>query len=95
MAYSLILINIYIYTYIYSVLNPFSGAHVHVFSNEHLGLDNISGVSSLEKTDSPLSSYWISIGVCIGVGSYKFSPTVNSMPIGTIIIKVFFRQPYC
>lgn len=68
--------------------------YVHVFKNDYLGLDNISGVSSLEKTDSRLRSHWISVGLCIGVRSYKISPIVKGMPIGTIIIKVVFRQPY-
>lgn len=60
----LLLLHTHIYTHIHkyfcNILNPFSVAYMYMFRVEHLGLDNLSGISSLRKANfSSLSSQWL------------------------------------
>lgn len=49
---------------LYEREDPCSVAHVHVFGVALLGLDNLSGCSSLDQTDSsPLKSQWLLIAL--------------------------------
>lgn len=62
------------------------------FKADCLGLDNLSGYSSLGKTDfSPLRIYPLLIDLHLGVGSGKISPVHDGMSAGVVIGHTLFR----
>lgn len=61
-----------------------------MFKVDRLGLDNLSGVSSLEKTDLPsLSSHYLPVVLYLMVESRENSPIYISMSTSVAILQVF------
>lgn len=89
----------YIYTYVYiniyicTIPSAFSVAHM--FSADHMGLDNQARGSSLKKTDSPSRiSLRLPVALHLWAGSCENSPIYLGMPTGVFIIQVLYRGPY-
>lgn len=60
----------------------------YMFRADLLGLDNLPGSSSLEKTGSPsLSNYDLPIALHLGVETYENSSSHASLSIGIVILK--------
>lgn len=68
---------------------------VHVFRVEHLGLDNLSGSSSLEKTPSPYLSTWLSVVLHLELQLCESFHSHVDILIGVILMQVLFRKQYC
>lgn len=80
----------YMYIYIHILLSPFS---MDLFWADHLGLDNLSVGSSLEKANSP-SQPLITFS-SQGVGPCEIYPIHVGRSASIVIVEVLFMQPYC